>query len=181
MTNNGNDTMYGLVAEFEDSRSLLAAVHRTKEAGYEKVRAYTPYHVEGLAQALGQNLNILPIAIPLGLFFGAFVGYVLQLYTSVNVYEWIIAGRPLASWPAFMPVTFEMSILIAATTVVIIFFAHNGLPLPYHPIFNTPNFDTASHSRFFLCIEADDAQFDLEQTGAFMQELEPIQVSEVQS
>jgi hypothetical protein len=181
MTKTGNDTMHGLVAEFEDSQSLMAAARATRDAGYKKVRAYTPYHVEGLADVLGQNMNILPFAIPLGLFFGAFMGYVLQLYTSTGVYEWNIAGRPVVSWPAFMPVTFEVAILTAAIVAVLIMFVHNGLPLPYHPIFNTPNFDTASHSRFFLCIEADDKQFNLEETTAFMQDLAPVKVSEVQS
>lgn len=176
---NKNDELYGLVAEFEDAESLLEAARQTRNAGYVKVRAHTPYYVEGLADILEKRANYLPYLIPLCLAFGAFLGYYLQFYTSVFSYEFNVGGRPLASWPAFMQVTFEVAILTAGVLSVLFLFAQNGLPLPYHPIFNTPNFQNASRSSFFLCIEVTDRQFSLGQTRAFLEELEPVNVSEV--
>ncbi|NDJ84936.1 MAG: DUF3341 domain-containing protein [Chloroflexi bacterium] len=180
MTTNGNGGLYGIVAEFEDADSLLVAARQTREAGYKSVRAFTPYHVEGLADLLEKRINMLPYLIPAALFFGAFMGYILQSYTSVFTYQLNVGGRPPDSWPAFMLITFEIAILTAAFVAFFLMFAQNGLPQPYHPIFNAPNIETASHSRFFLCIEVTDQQFDLENTTAFLQGLEPVAVSEVQ-
>lgn len=181
MTTNGNGDLYGLVAEFEDSTSLLAAARQAREAGYEQVRAYTPYPVEGLVDVLDRNRpNVFAYAVPIGLAAGAFVGYILQSYTSVFTYDLNVGGRPLVSWPAFMLVTFELAILFAALTTVIAFFAQNGLPLPYHPIFNTPGADKISSEGFFLCIETRDRRFDVEQTKTFLEQLDPVNVSEVQ-
>lgn len=183
MSTNGNGTniLYGLTAEFDNPESLMDAALEARGAGYQKLRAHTPFHVEGLADVLEDRINYLPYLIPMAIFFGFFMGYILQAWTSTEVYELNVGGRPLLSIPAFLPVIFEVGILTAGLAAVGFMFAQNGLPLPYHPIFNAENIDTASHSHFFLCIEASDRQFDLQGTKAFLESLEPINVSEVQS
>jgi len=182
MNNNGNGTnnLYGMMAEFNDPEHLVEAVEQARAAGYKNVEAYTPFYVEGLSEALGEPPSILPYVLPMGLAAGAFIGYMLQYWTSTAVYQFNVGGRPLVSWPAFIPVTFEVAILVAALSVVLIMFARNGLPLPYHPVFNTENFEVASRSGFFLCIAEEDARFSRENTLSFLQGLGPVNVSEVQ-
>jgi hypothetical protein len=181
MSTNGNGTLYGLTAEFDNPESLMDAAVEARAAGYQKLRAHTPFHVEGLADVLEDRINFLPYLVPAAIFFGFFVGYIIQAWTSTEVYALNVGGRPELSIPAFIPVIFELGILTAGLVAVGFMFAQNGLPLPYHPIFNAENIDTASHSHFFLVIEATDRQFDPQSTKAFLEGLEPINVSEVQS
>ena len=172
--------LYGLMAEFENSDELLSAAEGAHSAGYRQMDAYSPMPIHGLAEALGFGKPKLPLLVLLGGIIGAACGYGLQYYTSVIDYPINIGGRPLHSWPAFIPVTFELTILFAAFAAVFGMLALNGLPMPYHPVFNLESFKRATRDRFFLCIEAKDEQFDLEGTRAFLEDQKPIEVSEVE-
>jgi len=171
--------MYGLVAAFDDEEHLVAAAKQAKAAGYKNLRAFTPFRVEALAEVIGKPANVLPWLVVGALIVGAILGYVLQYYTDVISYPINVGGRPFNSWPAFMIVCFELAILFAALTAVGGLFVLNGLPQPYHPIFNTPDFDLASGERFYLCVEVADQRFHLQRTREFLQSLDPQSVSEV--
>jgi len=173
--------VYGLLAEFADVTSLLRAVRKARSAGYQKVDAYTPFPSEELAEALGAHDRRLPLLVLLGGIAGGVAGYALQYWTSTIAYPINVAGRPLHSWPAFIPVTFECTILGAALMAVFGMLALNGLPKPYHPVFNVPRFALSSRDRFFLCIKASDPRYDGVATRDFLQRLEPFEVSEVAS
>lgn len=172
-------TLYGLVAEFNDADVLLAAAEKTRVAGYTKMDAFTPIPVHGLDEALGLKRTRLPWLILIGGLLGA--GGVFALATWVNVFHYPmnIGGRPLFSWPAFIPITFEGMVLLAAFAAVFGMIGLNGLPQPYHPAFNTPHFERATNDLFFLAIEANDPQFDLNQTRQFLEGLGAQQVSSV--
>ncbi|MGF1507638.1 MAG: DUF3341 domain-containing protein [Anaerolineae bacterium] len=177
--NNEKKPLYGLVAEFEDDESLLEATKQTHDAGYKKFQAYSPYYVEGLGDFFETGINVLPWLVFGGLILGALGGYFLQYYTDVIVYPVNVGGRPFNSWQAFSIITFEAGILTAGLAVAAGMLFSSGLPLPYHPIFNAPGIELASHSRFFLCIEAEDPKFEEGRTRQFLQGLEPTKVSEV--
>lgn len=172
--------IYGLMAEFDDPHALLTAAHRTHAAGYMRIDAYTPIPIEGLAQALGNRRTRLPLLTFLGGLAGCTGGYYMQWFASVVHYPLNIGGRPLHSWPAFIPVTFELTILSAAFFTILGMLALNGLPMPYHPVFNVPSFKMASRDRFFLCIESRDPKFDASASREFLESLGPIAVHEVQ-
>jgi hypothetical protein len=174
-------TLYGLMAEFENPKDLVSAAERAYQVGYRKMDAYTPFPVEGLAEALGFYHNRLPHLVLAGGVIGCVAGYLLQYYISVIDYPLNIGGRPLHSWPAFVPVTFETTVLIASLFGVLGMLALNGLPMPYHPVFNVPRFALASRDRFFLCIEAADPKFDHETTRRFIETLSPREISDVHS
>ena len=174
-------TIYGLVAEFKDQELLLAAANKTREAGYKRMDAYSPFPVHGLAEAIGFHDIWVPWTIFICGVLGCIGGYALQYWVNVVDYPLNIGGRPFHSWPSFMPVTFECTILLAAFGAVFGMMAFNGLPRPHHPIFNTPRFELASQDRFFLCIEADDPSFELEKTRMFMDTLEATVISEVEN
>jgi hypothetical protein len=171
--------IYGLMAEFRDANELVAAAMRTYESGYRRIDAFTPFPVEGLADVIGFRERKLPMLVLAGGIVGALAGYGLQYWSSVIAYPLNIGGRPYNSWPSFVPVTFEMTILFAAFTAVLGMLALNGLPTPYHPVFNVERFALASRDRFFLLVEARDKQFDPERTVAFLRSLEPREVVEV--
>jgi hypothetical protein len=171
--------LYGLLAEFDNPTDLVAAAHRTREAGYKRVEAYTPFPVEELTEALPVRRSKLPLVILIGGLVGGVGGYYMQYYANVIGYPLNIGGRPLHSWPSFIPVTFEMTILAAALTAVLAMLGMNGLPMPYHPLFNVPRFALASRDRFFLCIEARDPGYDEEATRQFLAGLRPRSVQEV--
>jgi hypothetical protein len=171
--------LYGLLAEFDSPTALVAAARRAHEAGYRRLDAYTPFPVEGLDEALGVRPTRLPLLVLAGGAAGCLGGYLMQYYASVVAYPLNIGGRPLHSWPAFIPVTFEMTVLAAALAAVLSMLALNGLPMPYHPVFNVPEFALASRDRFFLCLEATDPQFDEEATRRFLTDLQPRGVWEV--
>jgi hypothetical protein len=173
--------LYGLVAEFNTPAELLDAARATRQAGYTRTDAYSPLPIEGLAGAVGGGSSRLPLLVFFGGLIGGVGGFLLQYITSVHTYPLNIGGRPLNSWPAFIPVTFECTILGAGLTTIFGMLAINGLPMPYHPLFHVDRFSRASRDGFFLCIEARDASFDLEKTRAFLQSLSPVSVEEVPS
>lgn len=172
-------TLYGLMAEFDDPQTLVAATRRAHDEGYRRMDAYSPFPIEELHEALGQHQSKLPLIVLLGGIIGGLGGYGLQYWVAAIAYPLNIGGRPFHSWPAFIPVTFECTILVAALSAVLGMLALNGLPMPYHPVFNVPRFALASRNRFFLCIEAKDRKFDLETTRRFLETLEPREVSTV--
>ncbi|MBI5030840.1 MAG: DUF3341 domain-containing protein [Chloroflexi bacterium] len=171
--------IYGLLAEFDNADKLVAATQRTHDEGYRMIDAYTPYPVEGLAEALGFHRTWVPPLVLLGGIIGAVTGYALQYYVSVIAYPVNVGGRPLNTWPMFVPVTFEMTILFAALFAVLSMFALNGLPMPYHPLFNVPRFDLATRDRFFLVVRSNDPKFDLDATRKFLANLGAQQVFDV--
>jgi hypothetical protein len=168
------------MAEFADPAAVVAAARRVREAGYRKVDAFSPYPIEELSEALDFHKSKLPLLVLLGGGAGLLGGYALQYWISVVDYPLNIGGRPFHSWVAFIPPTFETTILLAALTAVLGMLALNGLPEPYHPVFNVPRFALASKDRFFLCIEADDPRFDHDETWAFLVSLGPRVVSDVE-
>jgi hypothetical protein len=172
--------LYGLMAEFDNPEDLLEAAQRAHAAGYRRMDAYSPFPVEGLSAAIGFHRTHLPLVVLLGGIAGGLGGYLLQYFVSVIDYPLNVGGRPFHSWPAFIPVTFEMTILIATLSAVLGMLALNGLPMPYHPVFNVPRFELASRNLFFLCIEAADSQFEVERTRQFLQSLRAQQVHEVE-
>lgn len=171
--------IYGVMGEFLTSEQLLHAATKAREAGYKYISAYTPFPVEGLAHAIGFPRTGVPWLTLMGGLGGGLMGFGLQYWCSVITYPLNIGGRPLNSWPAFIPVTFELTILGAATFAVIGMLALNRLPQPYHPVFNVERFSHASTDRFFLCIESRDAKFQLAHTSGFLQSLEAHCVHEV--
>jgi hypothetical protein len=171
--------MYGLLAEFEDAEALVHAAHKAHEAGYRKMDAYSPFPIEELTEALGLRPTRLPWLVFLGGLVGALAGYGLQYYASVIAYPLNVGGKPDHSWPAFIPVTFEVTILVASLTAVLAMLGLNGLPQPYHPCFHIERFAHATRDAFFLAIESADPQFDLKATREFLQSLGPREVHEV--
>ena len=171
--------LYGLMAEFDDPNALVAATHRAYSEGYRRMDAYSPFPIEELHDALGGTHTRLPLVVLIGGVFGGVGGYLLQYWVSAIAYPLNVGGRPYHSWPAFIPVTFECTILVAALSAVLGMLALNGLPQPYHPVFNVPRFALASRNRFFLCIESADPKFDLERTREFLLTLNPREVSTV--
>ena len=172
--------VYGLMAEFQDPSDVVAAARAVRAEGYRKVDAYSPFPIEELNEALGFHRSWLPPLVLIGGVLGAAGGFGLQYWASVIEYPMNIGGKPYLSWPAFIPPTFETTILLAALTAVLGMLALNGLPEPYHPVFNVPSFALASRDRFFLCIEAADPKFQLDQTRAFLMGLHPTAVNEVE-
>jgi hypothetical protein len=172
-------TVYGLLAEFDDPNALVAATTRAYHEGYRRMDAYSPFPIEELHEALGGRHTRLPLIVLIGGLFGGIGGYALQYWTQAIAYPINVGGRPYHSWPAFIPVTFECTILAAALSAVLGMVALNGLPMPYHPVFNVPRFALASRNRFFLCIEARDSKFDVERTRHFLETLEPREVTTV--
>lgn len=174
-----NGHLYGLLAEFEQADDLVRATRRAHEAGYRAMDAYSPFPVHGLPEALGFEKTRLPLLVLIGGIVGGCGAFFMQWFSSVIDYPMNIGGRPQNSWPSFIVITFELTILIAGLTAVLGMLALNGLPQPHHPLFNVPQFELASRSRFFLCIETRDSRFDLETTRRFLEELAPSSITEV--
>ena len=172
-------SLYGVMAEFDDPTALVAATHRAYLEGYRRMDAYSPFPIEELHEALGSRHTRLPLIVLIGGLVGCIGGYALQYWVSAAAYPLNIGGKPLHSWPAFIPVTFECTILVAALSAVFGMLALNGLPMPYHPVFNVSRFALASRNRFFLCIEATDTKFGLEETRKFLETLGPREVTTV--
>ena len=171
--------IHGLMAEFDNATDLVAAAHRAHQAGYRRMDAYSPFPIEELGDAIGFHHTNVPLVVLIGGLLGGLSGYLMQYWISAINYPENIAGRPLNSWPAFIVVTFEMTILGAALFAVLGMLALNGLPMPYHPVFNVERFAFASKDRFFLCIEARDPKFDRKLTEEFLRSLNPRDVTEV--
>lgn len=171
---------YGVVAEFLSAKELLTATEATRKAGYTRIDAYSPLPIHGMEEAIGQKYTRLPLLVALGGLTGGTGGYLLQYWTAVVDYPIMIGGKGLHSWPAFIPVTFECTILFSAFAAVLGMILLNGLPRPSHPVFETPGFDRASSDRFFLAIEAEDPKFERADAKRFLEELNPHAVSEVE-
>jgi hypothetical protein len=172
--------LYGLMAEFRTPEELLRAAEAAHDAGYRRMDAYSPLPVEGLERAIGTRRLWVPGFVLMGGLTGALAGYSLQWWISVVDYPLNVGGRPYHSWPAFIPVTFELAILFGALAAVLGMLVLNNLPSPYHPVFNVERFQLASQNRFFLCIETADPKFQLEATRQFLQDLGPQEVNEVE-
>jgi hypothetical protein len=172
-------SLHGLMAEFDSTTQIVAAARRTREAGYRKIEAYTPFPIEDLNHALGLHRSLVPYIVLTGGILGALGGFALCYWTSAIAYPMNIGGRPLNSWPAFIPVTYECTILASSLSAVFGMLMLNGLPRPHHPVFNVERFHTASRDRYFLCIESSDPRFDLATTKEFLRSLHPLEVSEV--
>jgi hypothetical protein len=172
-------SIHGLVAVFDSPQDLVVAAGACRQAGYTRMDAYTPIPIHELDRALGLRPTRLPKLVLAGGVAGALTGFGLQTYLSVFAYPLVVGGKPLFSWPSFIPITFECTILAAALTAVLGMLGRNGLPRPHHPIFNTPHFELASRDKFFLCIEATDPLFDLTKTRLALLTLDPEEVSEV--
>jgi len=171
--------LYGLMAEFDAPDALLAAARKATAAGYRRMDAFSPMPIEELAEAVGFHHTSLPLVVLCGGILGGITGFGMQYYGSVHTFSQNVAGKPLNSWPAFIPITFELTILFAALTCVFGMLAMNGLPTPYHPVFNVPNFALASRDRFFLCIKARDPTFEEKATREFMKGLGALEVTDV--
>ena len=171
---------YGLMAEFSTPEQLLEAAHHTHDAGYRRIDAFAPFPIEGLAHAVGFQRTRLPLVVLIGGIIGGCTGFSLQYYAAAVSYPINVGGRPYNSWPMFIPVTFELTILFAALAAVFGMLAMNGLPTPYHPVFNVRRFALASRDRFFLCIKARDPMFDPELTRKFMMTLNPREVVDIE-
>ena len=173
--------LYGLMAEFENPTAVVEAARKSYASGYRRMDAYSPYPIEELTEALGIKATRLPLLVLIGGLLGATGGYSLCYWVSAVVYPLNIGGRPLHSWPAFIPVTFECTILLAAFAAVFGMLALNRLPEPYHPVFNVPEFEMASRNRFFLCIESRDQKFDKVATRKFLVSLGAMEVTDVEN
>jgi ActD protein len=171
--------LYGLLAEFDSPTAVVTAARKAREAGYVKLDAFTPFPIHELDEALKVPRTILPWLVFAGGLAGLLGGFAMQYWMSAVDYPLNIGGRPLASWPAFVIPSYEMTILFASITAVVGMIALNGLPMPYHPLFNAPNFTNATADRFFLCIETKDAKFDATGTRQFLEGLHPLGVTDV--
>jgi hypothetical protein len=172
---------FALMAEFHSSRELIDAIREARQAGYKQLEAYTPYPIEEVWEELGHHRSWLPLIVLIGGIFGCLAGFFLQYWASVINYPLNVGGRPLNSWVAFMPVTFETTVLFAAGAAVLGMFALNKLPMPYHPVFSVERFALASRDRYFLAIAAWDEQFDRVETERFLETLNPHEVALVES
>ena len=172
--------LYGLMAEFDQPETLLDAATRAREAGYCHMDAYTPMPVEGLAEAIGFRTSMVQRLVFAAGILGALGGFTLCWWMTVIAYPHNVAGRPLNSWPAYIPITFEAMVLISCLTAMIGMLALNGLPQPYHPVFNVTRFEHASRDKFFLCIESTDPKFDRQATREFLEQLNAQEVMEVE-
>jgi hypothetical protein len=172
--------LYGLIAEFAEADQVVEAARRTHAAGYRRIDAYTPFPVDGLSEALGHRDHWVPLIMLVGGILGSTIGFGLLFYCMGPAYMLNIGGRAPYGWPHYMPITFECTVLISAISGVLGMCLLNGLPQPYHPVFDAPDFEKATSSRFFLCIEETDPQFDREKTWQFMETLGAEKVAEVE-
>ena len=171
--------IYGMIAEFDNPTALVNAARAAREKGYRKLDAYSPFAIEELNDVLHLHKNKLPLIVLIGGILGGLTGYLMQYYVTVIDFPINVGGRPLHSWPAYIIITFELTILFGAISALLGLLALCGLPMPYHPVFNVPRFALASRNRFFLCIEAEDPLFDRARTAGFLETFQPKEVCEV--
>jgi len=161
--------IYGVLAEFDDATTVVEAARAVHAEGYRKIDAFSPYALEELSEAIGFHHTRLPLIVLIGGIVGGLTGFFLQYWVNVIHYPLNIGGRPFNSWPSFVIITFEMTILFAAFSAVLGMLALNGLPRPYHPLFNSPEFKLASQNRFFIVIQSTDPKFDHDEARSFLQ------------
>jgi hypothetical protein len=172
-------TLFGLMAEFEEHEVLLEAARRAYSEGYRRMDAYSPFPVEGLSEALGLEQSSIPLFTLAGGIIGGLGAYFMEWISMAKLYPINVGGRPMNSWPNFIPVTFELTVLIASVSAFVGVFVLCRLPQPHHPVFNVSEFERASNDRFFLCIDADDPKFNLGETRKFLESLKSCKVTEV--
>ena len=172
--------LYGVMAEFDNPTHLVAAARRTYEAGYRRINGYSPFPIEELSEAIGFRRTALPLIVLIGGILGGLGGFFMQYWMEVIDYPLNVGGKPFNSWPAFIPITFETTVLFAAFAAVFGMLALNKLPQPYHPVFNAPNFALATRDSYFLVIEASDQKFEHDQVMSFMRDLSPKDVLDVE-
>jgi hypothetical protein len=171
---------YGLLAEFDTPAQLVAAAKRAYAEGYRKMDTFSPFPIEEAWEAIGHRDRRMSFIVLMGGLIGGVGGYGLEYWVHTMAYPTNIAGKPLNSWPQFIPVTFEMTILIAALSAVLGMIILNGLPMPYHPVFNVPRFEHASRDKFFLLVESTDPKFDRQRTLEFLKALDASEINEVE-
>lgn len=176
---NAATKLHGVMAEFARPEQLIEAATRAREQGYARMDAYSPFPVEGVDEALGLKQNAVPLIVLIGGIVGACGGYFMEWYAMAVSYPINVGGRPLNSWPAYIPITFELMVLCASLSAIVGMLALNRLPQPYHPVFNARGFERASTDRFFLCLEASDPKFDLSGARKFFEGLRPVSIQEV--
>ena len=174
-------TLYGVMAEFDNPTDLVAAARRTYEAGYRRINGYSPYPIEELSEAIGFTHTYLPLIVLIGGILGGLGGFFMQYWMEVVNYPLNVGGKPYNSWPAFIPITFETTVLCAAFAAVLGMLVLNKLPQPYHPVFNAPGFALATRDRFFLVVEANDPQYDHDAIVTFMKNLNARDVTDVEN
>ncbi|MGI8786171.1 MAG: DUF3341 domain-containing protein [Pyrinomonadaceae bacterium] len=174
------EEIYGLLAEYNTATELVDAARAVRDAGYKKTDAFSPFPLHEIDEALGIRRSILPFLVLGGGIGGLLTGLGLTWFVHVYEYPILVGGRPFFSLPSFIPPSFELTILFAAFTGVFGMFLLNGLPQPYHPVFNVPRFALATREKFFLLIERRDEKFDYEATKSFMQSLNPQEVFDVE-
>ena len=172
--------LYGLLAEFAEHEQLLEAARSAYAAGYRRMDAFSPFPVDELAEAIGYDYTPVPLITLVGGMMGGLGGYFMEWYSMAKLYPLNVGGRPLNSWPNFIPITFELTILIASLSAFVSVLVLNKLPQPHHPVFNVPEFRRASIDRFFLCIEVEDPKFERATTLEFLERLRPLKVLEVE-
>lgn len=167
-----NEKPFGLMAEFDSPDAILHAAQKAYDSGYRKIEAYSPFPIHGLDEAVGFPKNAVAPLVLIGGVLGALTGFSMQAVAMAYHYPFMIGGRPMLSWPMFIPITFESGILCASLTAFIGMFALNGLPMPYHPVFNVQRFtEKASRDGFFLTVESNDDRYDESETRAFLEGL----------
>jgi hypothetical protein len=176
----GAPALYGIMAEFDSPSRLVTAARRTYETGYRRINGYSPYPIEELSEAIGFTRTSLPLIVLLGGILGGLGGFFMQYWMEVKDYPLNVGGKPFNSWPAFIPITFECTVLVAAFAAVLGMLMLNKLPQPYHPVFNAPNFALATRDKFFLVIEANDPKFEHDEATRFMKSLSAVEVSDVE-
>jgi len=172
--------LYGLMAEFDEHEHLLEAAKHAYAEGYRRMDGFSPFPIEGLADALGHEMSLVPLFTLMGGIAGGLGAYFMQWFSMGPLYPLNVGGRPLNSWPNFIPVTFELTVLIASISALVSMLVLNKLPHPNHPVFNVPEFRRVSIDRFFLCIEVADPKFDREKTWEFLDTLKPLMIAEVE-
>ena len=172
--------LYGVIAEFENPSDLVAAARRVYSLGYRRINGYSPYPIEELSEAIGFTHTSLPLIVFIGGLIGGIGGFLMQYYIEVIDYPINVGGKPFNSWPAFIPITFECTVLVAAFSAVLGMLALNKLPQPYHPVFNAPNFALATRDSFFLVIESKDPKFEHDEAVRFLKSLEAREVVDVE-
>jgi hypothetical protein len=179
---NTSPKLYGLLAKFDTPEALVSASQRVVQAGYQRFDAYSPFPLEGLGHAMRLKSSPLPYIILAGGILGGAGGFFMQTYATVVDLPLNIGGRPLFSWIAYVPITFELTVLIAALAGIVGLFALTRFPQPYHPLFRSEDFvEHGSSDRYYLDIEASDPGFDLERTRLFLQSLGAVEVSEIEA